>query len=1390
MKSRHPNFTRRAVNIGDLFNDVLKVSLTAILITCFLWMNGQQKSLLKRKDFQQSALDQSWIIAKYKKTTSPSAYKVGYVPLGKEQPTPSILDGIVKIPLRPGADPIDECNKLLKDTNVLYAEPIVNDPLLNAPVYVPDDPLTNSQYYLSNIKAYDAWEVTKGDDDIAIGIIDSGIDLDHDDLMSDVWVNVNDPIDGIDNDKNGYVDDYFGYDFADDDNDPEADQNTHGVRVGGIAGAVTDNGIGIAGIGFNTKIAALKAFQTSTGFSSGLFDAILYAANNGIELLNLSWGSVRQPLQSEQDIIDYAVLEKEVVIVAAAGNDGNKPTGENNVYPASYDHVLSVGGTNADDSKWSGSSYYYAVDLVAPASAVLSTIGNNSYNSTGGYGTSFAAPMVAAAAALVEDRFPDLTGKQLMERVRATADDIYSVVGNEAFDGKMGKGRLNILRAVSESNVKSLRAENTSLASSHGSSVFFGDTVNISATLTNYLSNLDDPSIYISSPNDDFTVAQGSFFPGFMSTLDTKEINFEIVISETVLPETLIGIRLDYADASYTDFQFLEVTTSPDHIDFGNQNVNMTITGDGDLGLVTYGLEEEGSGFVYQGDVLMKYTGIMLATDATSVADNIISSYTDFSRGTDFTNRKNYKIYHHPGADYFGYSEFTDALHHLMIAQSNIAWENEDFLMVRYRIVNNNPDAVINLSFGVFADWNLGTPTENYSEYDVTGDYLLARTNSSTLFAATKIISDGMALYSALDMDNQNGNSQDVFDTFSDAHKYDFLINHTHETAGISGNGNNVAGIHGVTIDQISPYDAAYVTVIYGVADSKSNLEKVLSSAEMRLETFLQRPRVLETFYTCAGIGATLDPKEGINYEFYKDPIGMELITTGTEFRPGTITKDTSFFVRNIDENYPSDFFEIRLVLLNDIADFELSTDTLYLDHSTINPVQFNSLNPEAVTWNWDFGEGSMSSNENPSFSYSEAGTYAVTLTIENEQGCVDSITKNLMVVNRPDDPVLGNFMICPGENIILSLPSASKLNVFAVSSQQTPSVSGNNLEVGPFSQDTSIYVSAVIDGLETVKVPVNIDIHDLMVGLHIVPDTLSVSHQLLLTSVLDPTATFEWFVNEISQGFNSEISVTADVGDLNVRLDIQTAQGCNLSIEEVFSVSTSPTATANDITACQGSEVMLIPENGTYFGFYKDPELTTLISKGTRLLVHEDARIYVVNLDDGLPGMPIEVTITFESFEAVISYELSRIGNKNKVVLSASGNMSIANYRWFINKEWIDTSENPTFFFDDDIVEVVLEATNDSGCLSRDAVPFDFTPPLSIDEDSGISIYPNPSNDYITIDILEEAKFVRIKNASGREMNVQANGCIINISGFSPGLYIIEIVTSEGKKKFKFLKD
>lgn len=1337
---------------------------------------GQQPKMLKATDFSGQSISKQWVYVKLKPGKEPDQIQNLSKSVSKNDHETSISN-LVKLPVPEGLDPIQYCNELRKSSAFVYADPIVE----YFPLATTNDPLTSNQYYLDLIRAYDAWNITTGDDDITIGIIDTGIDTDHEDIVNNLWLNTADPIDGEDNDGNGYVDDYYGYDFADEDNDPNVQNGNHGMIVGGIAGASTNNGKGIAGVGYNTKVAALKGFRTSNGTSNGLYEAIVYAADMGFDVVNLSWGRMGLPLQSEQDIINYAVLEKNMVAIAAAGNEGGKPTEQNKFYPASYENVLSVGASDASDNKSSGSTFNYSVDLLAPGVSMYSTIKNDSYTN-GGPGTSYAAPQVAAAAALVKDVFPNLSALQIMERVRSTADDIYDIGNNSDYEGKLGKGRLNVLRAVSESNVKSLRAESPTLTSSFGETVFYGDTVMVSASLTNYLSAINNPTITISSPNNDFTISQGTFQPGYLNTLDTKNISFEVILNEDIAPETTIGIRFDYSGSSYNDFQYLDVTTSPDYADFGNDVLTMTISGDGDLGFNEYGPNFEGSGFRYNLDTLMTYTGLMLATNGSSVSDNIITSYSNQSRNQDFDVQKNYKLYHHPGADYFGYSEFNDLNRSVLIEQSNITWTDEDFLIIRYRIVNTSASAINNLSVGIFADWDLNDETTNYAEYDGTDHYIFTRNTAGDLFAGVQVVGGDNPEFSAIDMGAYNGNTQDVNDLFNDASKYDYLVNQDKMTAGSIGAGNDVATINGVTINQLGAYEDEYINVIYAVANTPLNLETTFQNAGNRLNEFLLTPQVLETFYTCDGFSVEINPTAGTQYEFYEDPLAQVQIGGTAESINVSTSQDTTFYVKNVDQNYPSDIFEIRLNLLNEIADFEMSTDTLYLDHPTTNVVQFTDKSLNAISWNWDFDQGTSASIQNPSLSFSTPGTYTVSLMIENEQGCMDSFEKDLVVANRPTAPLFVGTSICPGDDVIISEPGAEKIYLYAFQDQAEPSIGGQDLLIESIQQDTIIYVSGVYGSFESKKVAYPIDVLEVSGRVSVAPDTLSADHNLVfLASDIATGATLEWFIDDVSVGNSNSITIPATNGLIGAELEIASEDNCTKRITRSFFVSSSPFASHADIISCSGNEVEIHPQNGDFFGFYEDPELTTLIKKGKSLKTAEYSKVYVVSLEDGLPGMPIEVNITIETPEIEISHISSKVGGKNKVQLFGVSDDDVTSFKWYINDELLETLQNPTFFLNNQTYEIVVEIITEAGCKASDTLMLDFSEPLSTIKSNSTFIYPNPTDGKIEIMTEEEIDKLKVFSMDGKEIwNIDLPDRYLDLSFLQKGMYVIKILKGE----------
>ncbi len=319
---------------------------------------------------------------------------------------------VVRVP----ADQVEAALRYFRGLpDVVYAEV---DPIARV-TYVPNDPFyATNQYGPQLIGVEQAWELTQGDPDVLVAVVDTGADFDHPDLAGKLVP---------------------GWDFVNNDADP-SDDNGHGTHVAGIIAAATDNGVGIAGVGFNTRVLVVKVLnERGSGFYSTIAQGIVYAVDEGARVINLS---LRGTLPSNvlADAVNYAV-RRGVLVVAAAGNDGQSAP----VYPAAYPDVLAVAATDWNDERWSLSNFGDYVDLAAPGVAILST------DWTGGVGpyamrsgTSMAAPHVAGVAALMLAVNPALTAEAVTELLTSTARDL----GAPGWDPYYGYGRVDAARAV------------------------------------------------------------------------------------------------------------------------------------------------------------------------------------------------------------------------------------------------------------------------------------------------------------------------------------------------------------------------------------------------------------------------------------------------------------------------------------------------------------------------------------------------------------------------------------------------------------------------------------------------------------------------------------------------------------------------------------------------------------------------------------------------------------------------------------------------------------------------------------------------------------------------------------------------------------------------------
>jgi subtilisin family serine protease len=294
----------------------------------------------------------------------------------------------------------------------------------------------------ADLDAPEAWEITTGSRDVVIGVIDSGVDINHPDLAANIWVNPGEtPNNGIDDDGNGFIDDVNGWDFYDDDNTPN-DGNGHGTHVAGTIGAVGNNSLGITGVNWEVSILPLRFLgDDGSGWTSDAVAAVNYATmlkrDFGINVVatNNSWGGGGYSRTLDRAI--ESANDQGIMFVAAAGNEGNN-NDTNPRYPTNYDapNVISVAALNRNDNL-AGFSNYGAttVDVGAPGVSIYSTLPGNSYGSFSG--TSMAAPHVAGVVGLLNAAKPGISVTEVSNAILSTVDTLQSLDGKTVSGGRV-----------------------------------------------------------------------------------------------------------------------------------------------------------------------------------------------------------------------------------------------------------------------------------------------------------------------------------------------------------------------------------------------------------------------------------------------------------------------------------------------------------------------------------------------------------------------------------------------------------------------------------------------------------------------------------------------------------------------------------------------------------------------------------------------------------------------------------------------------------------------------------------------------------------------------------------------------------------------------------------
>jgi len=1323
----------------------------------------------------------------------------------------SILAGIYKINLDVSVNELAFIASLQSYKNLVYAERYPNV----QPLLVPNDAgISGPQYYLEQIKAYDAWDISQGSEAITIAIIDTGVDLDHEDLVNNLSLNEDEiPDDGIDNDNDGYVDNDRGWDFADDDNVPEADGDQHGTLVTGIAAASTNNNMGIAGVGYRTKFLPIKIFATQNNFSQNSYEGIIYAADQGCEVINLSWGGTSGFSQFAQDVINYAVLEKNAVVVAAAGNTNAKL----NFYPASYNNVLSVAFVDANDRKAPNATFSNFIDISGPGIGIFTTYNNDDYGFESG--SSLSAPMVAGAAALLRARFPAYSAIEIMEQLRITADDIYEVAGNEAFRYQFGKGRLNTSKAISATNRATVRISHWDYNNGFEKAAYYGDTLNIDAEFTAYLNSLSDFTVTISSESPYVHLVDSVF--SISALARNENVNnhaqpFTLILYDELPENEQIYIRFNFEGLNYSDYQYVLIPTNPKTQAFDFNNWFFALNANGVLG-ANFDFPQPSLGVYHNDTSIIKHSGIVIATSADSVSRNTLINPAAFTFQGDFTNVQNLKRFNDITADLdvrsiFKEKESLGNRLGIQIRQRVLGWHEESalgYLITEYELENRSDKNYDSLYFNLFTQWFIAAGTNNTVQYDSANQLVYAFNESAEKYGGLALMSQRDSIYYPLNLANLNGHISDLQigelsnNVIIEANKQAFAK----VTAGEKAGGNLVGSLLGILRKNFLAGQSEKLHFVLLTGNSLSDLQNSLSLAKSKIDLISEKPPLGQQLFICKNDQPIFNTLGADSIRIYTDPLIDTPIYAGRSFEMGNINNDSTLYYQQIDA---SGFSSIRkrlvIKLVKPEANFIITEEPYLLSPESDNLINFEDASINAVTWRWQFENGYTSINRNPVIPFDEEGAFEVRLIVTNQSGCTDTISKEIITAFRSKKPIISdNYVVCKGGNLQLSDPTITQLTFYADSLATELVFEGAIFELNNIQSDTSFYVRN-----ESAVYPSE------MIGIKIAVAAANMPIRLVSNFKAGDTVMTAFAINQnigsaVSWLLRDEIAGTADTllfnldnfesGDL--KLVTENSLGCIDTI--ALMQAKSPLPIFESYTICQQEAITLKALNTDEVFYYADQSLTTFLGSGSQLTLTEPIEtpsVYAVNVEDVVPSEPVKIPLEFSELIADFTTPTDTVNIAFDELVTAEAYASTAiNFSWDLGNGTTKSGQKIELDYQEAGVYTLTLTVQDSlfceAVSSKRIVVFD-NPILGNKAQLAdfFRVFPNPANQFLHLTGKHNFSFdsYKIFNTNGVQVLSKKNDKpkqraeVIATNDLVEGVYFLEIYKNGHKTSFMFL--
>lgn len=1278
--------------------------------------------------------------------------------------------------------------ELQANEEILYAEPYY----LYKPMVIPNDPGVGSQYYLDQIRAFDAWNIEQGDTTITIAMLDTGVDYLHEEMTENIQYNYNDPINGVDDDNDGLIDNYFGWDIADRDNVPLPDADAHGSTVAGVSSATVNNNIGIAGLGYHTRILPIKIFTSSSNLFLNGYEAIALAADLGCQVINLSWGQAGAYSAFGEDVIRYAVLEKDAAVIASGGNTN----GQLDFYPASYPYVLSVGATDESGGRAKWATYSPYMDLMAPGDNIYTINNNNKYVSS--TGTSYSSPLVAAAVALVRARFPELNAQQAMEKVRVNTDNIIEGEGG-VWDDYIGKGRLNVYKALTDITSPSIRLTDFTYSNGLAQSAYFKDTLSLALEFQNLLYASSNVRVTMSSESPYVDFSDNEFQLPALQTLQKTNKKTTLRLSPDTPPDERILIKFTYTSGAYTDQEYIEFTTSPSWATLDNDKIQFSFASDGNLGYAR-NLKQDGVGLRYNDQQMLDNIGLMIRSE-NIIMDNIPVRQSQHAREQDFGSLINLRPSNNSIADQYYVSTFSTEedgtpILPLKVEQKIFSWDSLGAVVLEYLITNTGDSSLTNFQPAVYADFDINEPTTNRLSLTADGKIQYTTDDGGELFGGFEILSENDGFLTGLDKRNLSGNASDMPPYLSDEEKKSFFLKNDSE-AGSEGTGNDVAGLVGFQPSTLDAGQQMRFAVTLSADSSLAGLEALHELIRQQYAAFRSNPPIGLIAQFCRGEDAYINP-EGALTRIFADPEATNLLFEGDEYIIPNVQEQLVLYGININGGIQSDIYRILVIPADLNTDFAMSSDLVLLDETNNTKVDFMDESENASQWNWTFSNGYFSDKANPSINFSTPGEYTITLTSGNELGCSGTKTKNIIVANRNVRIANQTLADCPGTAFLINPSDADSIHVYADPQQSQLLYQGRSFQTGSVFNDTSFYVTNLDGPYESLPAEYSIDISEITASFLAIPDTLDLSNPYLLRLIAkDKNASFyQW---ELDDGSNSTVILSTDteylldysqLTDFTISLMAVNGTGCSVNEEQEFIRSGSPLPIVSTTMVCSGDQAIIRPQEDGVYHFYLDENLGTLLGKGRSFSIPEltrDTSIYVVGINNLIESEPVaaEIMVSFPEADFTFSHNPLNLTVTPVVRLTDVSSGSIITSVWQVDGEVL--GQGTTFDFEPEAAgdyQITLVTENASGCVAE------FTQNLQVVLVTGTNSsvvtgapFPNPVRGELTIP--GSSALLQLIQLDGRLVS-ECEACTsITVAQEKSGSYLLRVIRKESSQTY-----